>query len=100
MSSGSLHQFLVLYTWFPLAALLLFLLLIARFYGKFSGVRTYFWLYILPLAGMGAVAVRYAGLAIVFRDTLAAFISFISGSVLLVLSMHLYRVMLSKRPRP
>lgn len=98
MSSVSLHQFLVLYTWFPLAALLLFLLLIARFYEKFSGIRTYFWLYALPLVGMGAAAVRYAGIAVVFDDTLAAFLSFVAGSVLLFLSMHLYRVMLAKRP--
>jgi hypothetical protein len=98
VSSVSLHQFLVLYTWFPLAALLLFLLLIARFYEKFSGIRTYFWLYVLPLAGMGAAAVRYAGIPVVFNDLLAALLSFISGVVLLLLSMHLYRVMLAKKP--
>jgi hypothetical protein len=98
VSSVSLHQFLVLYTWFPLAALLLFLLLIARFYEKFSGIRTYFWLYTLPLAGLGVVAVRYAGIPVVFDDTLAALLSFISGVVLLFLSMHLYRVMLAKKP--
>ncbi|MCU0511036.1 MAG: hypothetical protein MUE40_00530 [Anaerolineae bacterium] len=98
MSSVSLHQFLVLYTWFPLAALLLFLLLIARFYARFSGIRTWFWWYTVPVAGLGAAAVRYASIDTVHGDAAGALLLLLSGGVLLVLCLHLYRVMLVQRP--
>jgi hypothetical protein len=97
VSSVSLHQFLVLYVWFPLAALLLFVLLIARFYQKFSGARIYYWLYVLPLVGLGAAAVRYASIDTVADDALAAVLSGISGIVLIGLSLHIYRQMLRQK---
>ena len=40
----------MLYGWFILAALTLFLGLIARFYRKFSGERTFYPLFLVPLA--------------------------------------------------
>jgi hypothetical protein len=94
----SLHQFLVIYSWFPLAALLLFLLLIARFYQKFSGQRTYFWWFLVPLVGFGAAAVRYASVDTASGDMLAALLTATAGAVLLALGQHLYRVMLLQKP--
>lgn len=97
MDNVSLHQFLVLYTWFPLAAILMFLMLIARFYQKFSGVRTYFWLFGLPVVGYGTASVRYAGVEYITGDLLADVVLTASGICLLVLSLRLHRLMLSKK---
>jgi hypothetical protein len=96
LNTVALHQFLVLYTWFPLAALLLLMLLIGRFYQKFSGEQTYFWLYI-PVTGLfGAAAVRYAGAGIVLGDALSDVLMAIAGMLLLFLSGVLYRHMMNR----
>lgn len=97
VGSVSLHQFLVLYSWFPLAALLLFLLLIARFYQKFSGQRMYYWFFLVPLVGFGTTAVRYASIDTATGDLLAAMGSITAGGCLLWLSLHLYRTMINRK---
>ncbi|KXK23615.1 MAG: hypothetical protein UZ15_CFX003000564 [Chloroflexi bacterium OLB15] len=63
MSAAALSQLLLLYSWFVLAALLTFLLLVARFYQKFSGERTYYKLYIVPILLYGAA--RFATLSLI-----------------------------------
>lgn len=98
MSAHSLNQFLVLYSWFPLAALLFFLLLIARFYERFSGERTYFRWLLLPLAGFSIAAMRAASID-TLNDTLIHLISALSGSVLLLLCLQIYRVMVVHRTK-
>ena len=57
----------------------------------------YYWLYGLPIVGLGATAVRYASIDSVVGDTLAAVLSFVSGIVLIGLSLHIYRQMIIKR---
>ena len=89
MNHVSLHQFLVLYTWFPLSALLFFLLLIARFYQRFSGVKTYYWFYVLVIVLFGALAVRDAGAGLVVGDLLTDAFSILAGGILLFLSILL-----------
>ena len=96
MSNVSLHQFLVLYTWFPLAALLLFMLLIARFYQKFSGEETYFRLYAVAVIIFGIVAVRYASAGVTLGEWLIDFFSALGGILLLFLSYILDRRMLTQ----
>ncbi|MGB1287273.1 MAG: hypothetical protein ACPG7F_12110 [Aggregatilineales bacterium] len=96
MDSVSLHQFLVLYTWFPLIAILLLLLLIARFYQKFSGDRTFFQGYLIPVIGYGFVAVRYAARETISGDMFADIVALISGVILLILAFHLYRCMMAR----
>lgn len=98
MSSVSLHQFLTLYSWFPLAALLLFLLLIARFYARFSGQRTYHWLYLVPIIGTGIVVVRSASIREPSEDVFLVTISLVSGVVLTILVIRLARLMLAHKP--
>lgn len=98
MTPVSLHQFLVLYSWFPLAALLFFLLLIGRFYQKFSGVQTYFWVYIVAMIIYGAAVVRYAGVGIVLGDALADVLYLIGGLLLLCLVGVLYYHMMRETP--
>jgi len=90
-----LNQFLVLYQWFPLAALLMFVALIARFYEKFSGKRTFFRFYLVALVLFGGAAVRYAGAGQLAGDPLGDVLLGLGGAVLLPLSVHLYRVMLA-----
>jgi hypothetical protein len=98
LNDVSLHQLLVLYTWFPFAALLLFLLLIARFYQRFSGERTYYWLYVLVMALFGAMAVRHAGAGIVIADVFTDLIACFAGVLLLFLTIRLQTIMLARKP--
>lgn len=98
MSNVSLHQFLVLYTWFPLAALLLITLLIARTYQKFSNIKTYFWLYIVVGILFGAMAVRYASAGLVLTDKATDILAFVAGTLLIFLSIRLYLFMMAKDP--
>ncbi len=93
----ALHQFLVLYTWFPLAALLVFFLLIARFYQRFSTARTYYLLYIAAIIGFGALSIRQAGIDLAAQDRVAGVASLFSGVFLLVAVILLARLMLSSK---
>lgn len=99
MSDVSLHQLLVLFTWFPLAALLFISLLIARTYQKFSGVRTYFWLYTVVGILFGAMAVRYASVGLVVSDALSDTFAGVAGILLLILFVRLYVHMISDKPK-
>jgi hypothetical protein len=90
----SLNQLLMLYTWFPLAALLFFMLLIGRFFEKFSGERTFFRLFIVPMFFFGAAAVRYTSINLVSGDLLGAMLLTAGGLMLIWLCAILYRRML------
>ena len=48
MDSVSAHQLLILYSWFGLSALVFLMALIARFYERLSGQRTYYRLFRCP----------------------------------------------------
>ena len=87
----------MLYTWFPLAALLFLLLLIARFYEKFSGEHTYFRLFSLPIVLFGAATVRYASVNRMAGDALADAMMAVGGLVLTLLCLFLFRRMTAGR---
>lgn len=87
----------MLYSWFPLSAVILFLLLIARFYQKFSGERTFFGWYGLPLILFAVALVRYASIEQVVGDPLADLLMGAGGLCLLLLSAHLLRLMVGGR---
>ncbi len=97
MTPLSLNQFLMLYNWFPLAALLFLLLLIARFYEKFSGEQTYFRLFSLPIMLFGAATVRYASVNRMAGDGWADGLMAVGGVVLIALCLFLYRRMTAGR---
>ncbi|MFW5708932.1 MAG: hypothetical protein ACOCX5_01805 [Chloroflexota bacterium] len=97
--SLSLNQFLVLYMWFALAALLLFIVLIARFYEKFSDERTYYRLYGVPLVLFGAGVVRYASVDYILGDAFADLMFGLAGVILFLLSVRLYWLMIIQRQR-
>ena len=94
---GALNQFLLLYVWFMLAALISIMLLIARFYQHFSGEQTYFRFYLVPLVLFGIAAVRYASINQGIGDWLGDISSGLAGAMLTLLSLHLYRLMTAGR---
>jgi hypothetical protein len=93
MTSISLNQLLVIYTWFPLAILILFMLLIARFYQKFSGKHTYPRTFLFPLICFAIAAVRYASVDSLIGDPIADILVGIAGFVLAFLCIRLYWLM-------
>ena len=94
MFDVSLHQLLVLYTWFPLAALLFLVLLIARFYQKFSDERTFYWFYAVGIVIFGIFFVRSASLEVGMMDVIVTILSIVGGGLLIFLSLVLYRRMI------
>lgn len=93
MSTLALNQLLLLYTWFILAGVLFFLLLIARLYHQFSGERTFFRLFILPIVLFGLAVVRYNSIDQVAHDMLGSILAALAGIILIGLSLNLYRQM-------
>jgi hypothetical protein len=92
----SLYQALTIYAWFPLAFTLAVLLLIARFYERFSAARTHWRLYALPIFGYAGAHVREAAVAM-SDDVLADLLHAASGILLLVLTIRLSALMLRHR---
>lgn len=97
MIPRSLHQVLALYTWFPLAGLIIFLLLIARFYQKFSGEPTHYRWFVLPVMLFGAAVVRYSSINQVTGDWLGDLAFAAGGLVLIGLSVALVARMITRR---
>ncbi|MBI5670034.1 MAG: hypothetical protein HZC41_18725 [Chloroflexi bacterium] len=97
MGAVSVSQFLTLYVWFPLAILLVFLLLIARFYQKFASEPTYFRLFGVPIVLFGAATLRYSSLDQIGGDVLADLLLAAGGVILIGLSLFLYRLMMRNR---
>ncbi|MGQ9910120.1 MAG: hypothetical protein ACUVS2_14930 [Candidatus Flexifilum sp.] len=100
MTTAALSQVLLLYGWFVLSALLLFLLAIARFYQKFSGERTHFHWFIMPIVLYGIGAVRYASIDQIAHDVLADGVLGAAGAIVIFLSLRLYHLMTHGRKEP
>lgn len=96
VSSLSFNQLLTLYSWFPLAALLMVMLLIARFYEKFSGSRMYFRGFFVLLVLFAAAAIRYTNLGDISGDVFGDLASGFAGILLSVLCLVVYWRMLRK----
>lgn len=97
MNTVTANQALTLYMWFPLAALIMFMLLIGRFYQQFSGERTFYRLFLLPLVLYGLATVRYASINQVAGDIPGDLLQAAGGAVLLALSLRLGWAMLAGR---
>ena len=95
----SLYQALTIYAWFPLAFTLGTLLLIARFYERFSAAHTHCRLYTLPILGYAAAYVREAALAY-HHDSFADAMQTISGLMVLLLVARLSLLMLRPHEAP
>ncbi|MEO8611956.1 MAG: hypothetical protein ABI690_28920 [Chloroflexota bacterium] len=97
MAAVSVSQFVMLYTWFVLVGVLLFLLLIARFYQRFSNEQTYFRLFILPIVLFGMSTVRYASINQIAGDGLGDGLTILAGVSLVVQCVFLYHLMSRNR---
>lgn len=87
----------MLYVWFPLALLLVFLLLIARFYERFASERTFFSLFAFPILFFGVAIMRYASLNRIAGDPLADVLMAAGGIMLMALCSFLYLLMTRNR---
>jgi hypothetical protein len=94
VSSDALSQLLTLYAWFPLAGFLFFLLLIARLYEKFSGEKTHFRWFVIPVFLFGVYAIDQTNRAD-HSSTVMPLLPAVGGLLLVALCYHLYRRMLS-----
>lgn len=97
MAAVSITQFLILYTWFPLAFVLVFLLLIARFYQKFSSARTYYEWFAVPILLFGAATMRYASIDQLAGDVIGDALFGAGGIAMLALSVFLHYRMTRNR---
>jgi hypothetical protein len=97
MDQISLHQFLTIYTWFGLSALIFLLALIARFYERLSSQRTYYQLFVLPVITFAGATIRLSSLDQVTGDSWGDGLLLISGIILAALCLHVYRRMTSGR---
>lgn len=97
MAAVSVSQFLTLYLWFPLAFVLVFLLLIARFYQRFAMERTFYEGFAVPILLFGAAIMRYASIGHVAGDLAGDALFGLAGVSLLVLSIFLYYRMTQNR---
>ncbi|MFN8373145.1 MAG: hypothetical protein U0694_09765 [Anaerolineae bacterium] len=96
----SANQFFMLYTWFLLAGLLIFALLIARFYQKFSGTHAYYHWFLVPAVLLGVAVIRYTSVGKVGGDAVGDLFSAAGGVVLIGLCGILYKLMLLGRGHP
>lgn len=99
MSQLSLYQALLIFSWFPLAFTLAVIMLIARFYERFSATRTYWWLYVIPIIGYAGAVVREAAMG-QLTDPIASVLQAISGATLIALTAHLSLYMLRHKATP
>ena len=97
MTPDALSQLLILYDWFLRVGLIVFLLLIARFYQRFSGEKTYYPYYIVPVLLFGIQAVRQTNFS---DDATSDLLGAGAGLVLVALCALLYRRMTSGRKMP
>jgi hypothetical protein len=97
VAAVSVSQFVMLYSWFVLAGVLLFLLLIARFYQRFSNESTYFRLFILPIVLFGMSTVRYASINQIAGDGFGDVLTILAGVSLVVQCIFLYHLMTRNR---
>jgi len=90
VKADAFNQFIILYGWFLLVGLIVFLMLIARFYQRFAGEKTYYQLFLIPMMLFGVQIVRRANFS---RDPFGSLSAALGGVVLLALSIILYRRM-------
>jgi uncharacterized SAM-binding protein YcdF (DUF218 family) len=97
MGGVSAHQFLTIYIWFGLIALVFLMALIARFYERLSSKRTYYQLFTIPVIVWTGATVRLAGLDRLTTDTWANVFLLIGGASLAALCLYVYHLMTSGR---
>ncbi len=97
MTSITITQALTIYIWFMLAIVLLFLVLIARFYHNVSKERTYYPIFVAPIILFGMASARDAFIDRIGGDPLGDSLWFTGAVVLVGLCIYLYNLMTSGR---
>jgi hypothetical protein len=95
MDDVSIHQILTIYAWFVLSGLLFLMALIARFFERLSGQRTYYQLFVVPVLAFAGATVRLTSLDQVVGDKLTGILLAIGGASLIALCLNVYRLMTS-----
>ncbi len=96
MTAEAFGKLVILYGWFLLVGLLVFLMLIARFYQRFSGERTHFRLYLIPIVLFGVHAIRQTYFQ---PDPIGDILAASAGIVLIGLVIFLYwRMTAGRKP--
>jgi hypothetical protein len=86
---------LAFYNWGVVAVLLIFQLLIARFYEKKSGQRSYYPFFLIPVLLFLIAAARYAfWVGDLAGDVWGDSLLFVGGGILATLSALLFRLMM------
>ncbi|MCC6801640.1 MAG: hypothetical protein IT319_02050 [Anaerolineae bacterium] len=94
MKADAFNQLIILFGWFLLVGLILFLMLIARFYQRFAGEKTYYQLFLIPMMLFGVQVVRRTNFS---HDPFGNLSAALGGVMLLALSLFLYRRMTKGR---
>ena len=94
---GRLNQILMVYTWFPLSAMLAILLLIGRFYEKQTGEATRYGLFLVPILCFGLATIYNARANQVVGLAAGDLLFMVGGVVLAYLCWQLYRNMTAGR---
>lgn len=97
MDIAQLNQILMVYTWFPLSAVLAILLLIARFYQKQTGESTRYVLFVVPVVCFGLAVVVNSRADQIVGSALGNALMMVGGVVLASLCWTLYRSMTTGR---
>lgn len=98
MTALALGQLLSLYTWFVLTALILIVMLIARFYQQFSGINTRYRWFTLPIGCFAGAVLRYNSVDRIAGDSLGDVLAGVGSAVLIWLIVRLTRQMLHRTP--
>lgn len=97
MSNVSIHQVVTIFIWFGLSALLFLMALIARFYERLSGQRTFYGLFGVPVVAFAIATVVLTRQDVIAGDAVADLSLTAGGVALSALCLHVYRLMTSGR---
>lgn len=97
MDEISLHQVLTLILWFGIGVFIFFLALIAHFYERLSGQRTYYRWFAVPVLAFAGATLRFTQLDRLTGDWAGDLLLFVAGISLAVLCWHMYHLMTSGR---
>lgn len=97
MSDITFYQAAILFSWFPLSFTMVVMMLIGRFYARFSGKRTHWSYLVFPLILYAFATVREARVGIP-GDPLADLLFGLAGAGMLFLIVRLYHWMMQTPP--
>ncbi len=97
MNDISLHQILTIYVWFGMSVLVFLLALIARFYERLSGQRTYYQFFSVPVIALAGATIRLVSIDQLTGDSWGDGLLIVGGVSLAALCVHVYRRMTSGR---